>query len=429
MSRLRPSHPDQPASQSPSRAGRVIRRLVVLGVCATIAGGVALELRHSSTAAADPSAHDWYRLRVCESGNNYRINTGNDHYGAYQFDLPTWRSVGGRGYPNQASAAEQDARALMLYRMRGWQPWQCAAIVGLREDRDARSGRIGDITVAGGGGSASPTPRRSNAWPGVYYSLGDNSAGIRQWQLQMRARGAPLVGTGRFGQHTLAVVNAVQLQNGLRVTGLLGPNTWALAWNGRYQPGGGTPPAAAPRPAPKPAPKPTPKPAPKPAPKPVPAKVSAPAWTAPQYYSLGDDSATIKAWQQQMRTRGAPLRVSGQFGTNTLAVVNAVQQQNHLNVTGLLGPVTWTLAWTGSYRTPPAVPPLSAQQYFSFGDTNAAIKAWQLQMRSRGAALTGSGQFGPRTLAVVKRVQQVNHLEVTGVLGPETWKMAWLGAY
>jgi peptidoglycan hydrolase-like protein with peptidoglycan-binding domain len=432
MSRLRPSHPDQSIPQSPSRAARIIRRLGVLGICATIATGALLELRHASTASADPSAHDWYRLRVCESGNNYRINTGNDHYGAYQFDLPTWRGVGGRGYPNQASPAEQDARALMLYRMRGWEPWQCAAIVGLREDRDARSGRVSDITVAGGGSPASPTPRRSHAWPGVYYSLGDNSAGIRQWQLQMRARGAPLTGSGQFGPHTLAVVKAVQQQNGLGVTGLLGPNTWALAWNGSYQPGG-VPVAPAPRPTPKPAPRPTPKPAPrptpKPAPHPAPAKVKAPAWTAPQYYSLGDSSATIKAWQQQMRTRGAPLRVTGQFGTNTLAVINAVQQQNHLKVTGLLGPMTWKLAWTGSYRKPPAVPALIGQQYFSSGDNSPAIKAWQLQMRSRGAPLTGSGQFGPSTLAVVKRIQQMNHLTVTGVLGPETWKMAWLGAY
>ena len=425
MSRPRPSHPGEPSPESPRRTGRVIRRVVVLGICATIASAGILELLHSATAAADPSAHDWYRLRVCESGNNYRINTGNDHYGAYQFDLPTWQSVGGHGLPNQASPAEQDARALMLYRMRGWEPWQCAAIVGLREDSDARSGRISDISVPVGGGSASPAPRGSHAWPGVYYSLGDNSAGIRQWQLQMRARGAPLVGTGQFGAHTLAVVNAVQEQNGLRVTGLLGPNTWALAWNGKYRPGGAP---AAPAPQPKPTPKPTLKPA-RPAPSPAPVTASAPAWTAPQYYSLGDNSATIKAWQQQMRTRGAPLKVTGQFGTNTLAVLNAVQQQNHLKVTGLLGPVTWKLAWTGSYRKPPAVPALTGQQYFSFGDNSAALKAWQLQMRSRGAPLTGTGQFGPDTLAVVKRVQQVNHLDVTGLLGPETWKMAWLGAY
>ena len=84
-----------------------------------------------NVAAADPSATDWQRLRVCESGDNYAINTGNGYYGAYQFDLGTWRSVGGTGYPHQASKATQDALALALWRQRGWSPWACASIVGL----------------------------------------------------------------------------------------------------------------------------------------------------------------------------------------------------------------------------------------------------------------------------------------------------------
>lgn len=34
---------------------------------------------------------DWLlKLRMCESGGNYRINTGNSFYGAYQFTIPTW---------------------------------------------------------------------------------------------------------------------------------------------------------------------------------------------------------------------------------------------------------------------------------------------------------------------------------------------------
>lgn len=82
-------------------------------------------------ASADPSANDWLRLRNCESGNNYAINTGNGYYGAYQFDLSTWRSVGGTGYPHQASPAVQDALALKLWQQRGWSPWACADIVGL----------------------------------------------------------------------------------------------------------------------------------------------------------------------------------------------------------------------------------------------------------------------------------------------------------
>lgn len=84
-----------------------------------------------TSAAADPSADDWYRLRVCESGNNYAINTGNGYYGAYQFDVGTWRSIGGSGYPNEASPATQDALALLLWQRRGWAPWACASILGL----------------------------------------------------------------------------------------------------------------------------------------------------------------------------------------------------------------------------------------------------------------------------------------------------------
>lgn len=37
----------------------------------------------------------WSRLRNCESGGNYRAATGNGFYGAYQFTLSTWSSIGG----------------------------------------------------------------------------------------------------------------------------------------------------------------------------------------------------------------------------------------------------------------------------------------------------------------------------------------------
>jgi LysM repeat protein len=62
-------------------------------------------------------------IRQKESGGNYATNTGNGYYGAYQFDLGTWRSVGGSGLPSDASPAEQDMRAQMLYDRRGCSPW------------------------------------------------------------------------------------------------------------------------------------------------------------------------------------------------------------------------------------------------------------------------------------------------------------------
>lgn len=62
-------------------------------------------------------------IAACESGGNYSTNTGNGYYGAYQFDLQTWQSVGGSGLPSNASASEQDYRAARLYAERGSSPW------------------------------------------------------------------------------------------------------------------------------------------------------------------------------------------------------------------------------------------------------------------------------------------------------------------
>jgi hypothetical protein len=74
---------------------------------------------------------NWAALRQCESGGNYRTDTGNGYYGAYQFDLRTWRSVGGTGNPAKATPAEQDHRAHLLYADRGAQPWpRCGRRLG-----------------------------------------------------------------------------------------------------------------------------------------------------------------------------------------------------------------------------------------------------------------------------------------------------------
>jgi hypothetical protein len=47
----------------------------------------------------------------------------NGFFGGLQFDLPTWRSVGGRGMPHHNSPLEQKYRAVLLIKRRGYQPW------------------------------------------------------------------------------------------------------------------------------------------------------------------------------------------------------------------------------------------------------------------------------------------------------------------
>jgi hypothetical protein len=66
---------------------------------------------------------NWRALRNCESSNNYSDRDSATYRGAYQFDRQTWRSVGGHGDPADASPAEQDYRARLLYQARGRSPW------------------------------------------------------------------------------------------------------------------------------------------------------------------------------------------------------------------------------------------------------------------------------------------------------------------
>ena len=68
------------------------------------------------------------RIAMCESGGNPRAVSPDGRYrGMYQFDMATWRAMGGRGDPARASASEQTRRARRLLRLRGTAPWpNCA---------------------------------------------------------------------------------------------------------------------------------------------------------------------------------------------------------------------------------------------------------------------------------------------------------------
>ena len=79
----------------------------------------ALTMQHPT-----PTPEQWAALRMCESSNRTNAVSRTGKYrGLYQFDLPTWKSVGGVGDPAQATRAEQHRRASILHSKRGWQPW------------------------------------------------------------------------------------------------------------------------------------------------------------------------------------------------------------------------------------------------------------------------------------------------------------------
>lgn len=105
-------------------------RALAVGVAAATLG--ALGLAAPAHAASD---HTWNRLAQCESGGNWKINTGNGYYGGVQFSLGSWRAVGGDRYahrPDLASRAQQVAAAERLLDIQGWGAWPaCSRKLGL----------------------------------------------------------------------------------------------------------------------------------------------------------------------------------------------------------------------------------------------------------------------------------------------------------
>jgi hypothetical protein len=62
-------------------------------------------------------------IAACESGGDPTAVNAAGYYGKYQFDEGTWAAVGGSGNPAEASEAEQDYRAALLYSRSGSSPW------------------------------------------------------------------------------------------------------------------------------------------------------------------------------------------------------------------------------------------------------------------------------------------------------------------
>jgi hypothetical protein len=94
----------------------------------------ASRIRPRFALAAAPIGDDvWARLRRCESGGRYDINTGNGFYGAYQFVLSTWRGLGYPGMPHHAPPEMQDEAARKLQARSGWGQWPvCSRRIGAR---------------------------------------------------------------------------------------------------------------------------------------------------------------------------------------------------------------------------------------------------------------------------------------------------------
>jgi resuscitation-promoting factor RpfA len=108
----------------------------LLGRIGAVAATVIVPLIFAVPAEAGSARQDrWDRLAQCESGGNWRANTGNGYYGGLQFSRRTWNAYGGRAYAataNNASRSQQIAVAEKVLRGQGWNAWPtCSKRMGL----------------------------------------------------------------------------------------------------------------------------------------------------------------------------------------------------------------------------------------------------------------------------------------------------------
>lgn len=151
----------------------------------------------------------------------------------------------------------------------------------------------------------------------------------------------------------------------------------------------------------------------------------------------------VKALQQALH-----IKVDGIFGTETEAAIRRYQRELKLNVDGIAGPETWGAL--GEKNKTELYPPANAvtRQDLEEGKPHTiatkhvagAIKATAMIADTNGESakktttsqnpvrvlqealhLNVDGEFGPETLAAVKRFQSEHGLEVDGEVGPQTW--------
>jgi LysM repeat protein len=117
----------------------IIKRLI--GVLAAVA--LALGVASVGSAPASAASTVWDRVAKCESGGNWKINTGNGYYGGLQFSNRTWKGFGGGKYAsraNRASKAEQIAIARRVLASQGPGAWPvCSRKAGLTKSNGKAS--------------------------------------------------------------------------------------------------------------------------------------------------------------------------------------------------------------------------------------------------------------------------------------------------
>jgi resuscitation-promoting factor RpfA len=132
----------------------------VLGAAAATA--LAFGIGVAGAAPAEAATTVWDRVAQCESGGNWKINTGNGYYGGVQFSARTWKAYGGTTFAsraNLATKAEQIAIARRVLAGQGPRAWPvCGRRAGLTKTNGMADKYTAPATDPGPTATTGPTP-------------------------------------------------------------------------------------------------------------------------------------------------------------------------------------------------------------------------------------------------------------------------------
>ena len=120
----------------------------------------------------------------------------------------------------------------------------------------------------------------------------------------------------------------------------------------------------------------------------------------------GSEGADVRSAQRLLTARGYTLEADGIFGPDTRSAVIQFQNSRSLAADGVIGPNTWSQL-------------ITTVQY---GSSGQAVRAAQTQLNVYGYGLAVDGEFGAGTKSAAVAFQENHHLEVDGIIGPETWR-------
>jgi len=120
----------------------------------------------------------------------------------------------------------------------------------------------------------------------------------------------------------------------------------------------------------------------------------------------------VRPLQQLLCARGHSVRVDGMFGPRTESAVEGFQDDEGIDVDGIVGPATWSRLILTVRRGSNGDAVRGVQEVMKFHD----------QSDGEGPTINVDGVFGPQTENFVRGFQKALGIDSDGIVGPVTWR-------